>query len=125
MIMSTPGTAAIASASSSAAGSSIWISTNVCSLACRTYSAIGSKAYGASAPAPSNPRCPIGANFDHRTTSRASAASEQRGYMMPVAPDSSSRPIRMNSPLPGRAMMSVPRPPARAARIRLAAVSTL
>ena len=65
----------------------------------------------------------LGANLAHRTSSAASSADSQRGYMMPWAPASSSRPIRMNSPLAGRAMMSDV--PTRAARISVAAVSSL
>ena len=72
---------------------------------------------------PSKPRLPSGANFDQVTTWRASSASSQRGYMMPWAPASSILPIRMNSPLAGRTMMSAV--PTRAARISDVAVSTL
>ena len=71
----------------------------------------------------SNPRRPSGANFAHFTTSRASAASAHRGYMIPCAPASSIRPSRMNSPFAGRTRMSAV--PTRAARIRPAAVSRL
>ena len=39
-------------------------------------------------------------------TGFASAALSQRGYMMPWAPASSMRPIRMNSPLAGRHIIS-------------------
>ena len=58
-----------------------------------------------------------------RTSSAASSADSQRGYMMAWAPASSSRPIRMNSPLAGRATMSAV--PTRAARINVAADSSL
>ena len=68
------------------------------------------------------PRCES-ANLAQRTTSAASAALSQRGYMMPCAPASSRRAVRMNSPLAGRVMISAE--PTRAARIRCAAVSTL
>jgi len=96
---------------------------NVCSFASRMYSSIDIMQYGTSGLPPSKPRLPNGANFAHRTTSAASAASSHRGYMIPCAPASSSRLIRMNSPLAALARMSAL--PTRAARIIAAAVCTL
>ena len=89
--MSTPSTAAISSALSTASADSNCTITMVASFIAALASAVGNERYSRWGRAPPAPRSPSGGNFAALTTARASSADPMPGATMPSAPPSSTR----------------------------------